>query len=65
MKKITTKEGIKFVNVENVKQITVIKAEKTGKFYIAVSYKDAVDNLLIGSFETREEAENVIINDLI
>lgn len=65
MKKITTKEGVKFVNVENAKQINVIKSEKSGKFYIAIAYKDAVDNLLIGSFETKEEAENIIINDLI
>ena len=65
MKKVTTKEGVKFVNVENAKQINVIKSAKSEKFFIAIAYKDAVDNLLIGSFDTKEEAENVIINDLM
>ena len=64
MKKVTTPEGVKFVSTENAKEIRTIEG-KNKKFYIAISYKDATENLLIGSFDTKEDALNVIINDLL
>lgn len=70
IKKIKTQEGNSFVEANRIVGCNVVNnlkkkgdAEPT-KYWISVTYEGSNTNLLVGSFATETDAENVIINDL-
>jgi hypothetical protein len=60
--KIITGEKISFIEKDGILQSEIYES-KSKKFWISINYgNNKIIN--VGSFDTKEEAENIILNDL-
>ena len=66
MKKIALANGqVMFVKKEGIKTAKVINGTKNqAEFYIILDYIGEEKGTFVGPFQSQEQAENIIINDL-